>query len=434
MLKLLRRRRDINGVLCYKVDRLARNLTDFAEISEMAGIEVISATEPQLTGSTGEMIAGIQAVFARHFSHQLGERVSLGMRTKAEKGLWPSTAPIGYLNDPLTRNIAVDAGSSEKVIALFEAYASGRYSLRDAARLARELDLRGRRGGVLNRSQVYGILTNPIYYGDFVWKEKSYRGTHNPLISRALFERVQELLGIRGHDSEPQVFPFRGLLTCGYCGCRITAERHLKRAKEYVYYRCTHGRGKCRQPYTRQEKLGDRLYEVVDRVHLEERQVQYLLRAMHKDTEERKRERQEKARKLLTEKETLERRRDAGYADKLDGKLAEERWLKLDREWEISIARIESQVRELRSIGEPRLDEAHATFELLKRAPVLYMRQDSEERARLLRTLLSNCLISPEKLVPAYKKPFDLVAEGRRSGNWYARRDGTGNLHNRLPR
>ena len=423
MLKLLARRKDVSGVLCYKVDRLARNLTDFAQIAEMAGIEVISATEPQLTGSTGEMIAGIHAVFARHFSRQLGERVSLGMRMKAAKGLWPSTAPIGYLNDPATKGIVVDRATAQKIAELFTAYAGGKHSLADATELAREMGLRGRRGGVLSTSQVYWILTNPIYYGEFIWKGETYVGTHTPLISRVLFERVQEILGLRSHDRESQEFPFRGILTCGYCGCRITAERHRKREREYIYYRCTNGRGKCHQPYVRQEKLAERLSEVVDRVHLDEELVSRLLRMLHRDTEERRQQRQQRIRKLSAEKAIREKRRDAGYADKLDGKISEERWLRLDREWETSIAKIEDQLQLLSSITEPRLDEANATFELLESAPSLYLRQDPEEQASLLRTLLSNCYVSREKLVPVYKKPFDLVAEGLRSGDWYPRQD-----------
>ena len=423
MLALLKRRRDLTGVLCYKIDRIARNLQDYSALTEMMGIEIISATEKLPANSTGELMGGMQAVFARHFSQQLGERVSLGMRTKAEKGLWPSTAPIGYLNDPETKGIILDRVASERVAALFDAYASGKYSLDDAAKLARGIGLRGRRGGKLSSSQVYWVLTNPLYYGDFVWKGQSYSGTHTPLVSRSLFERVQERLGLRSYDREPRQFPFRGILTCGYCGCRITAERHPKHGKEYIYYRCTNGRGKCRQPYVRQQELGDRLAQIVDRIHLSEEQVAHLLRMLKRDTEDRIRERQERLRKLLAEKAVQEGRRDAGYTDKLDGKITEERWLKLDNDWEASIDKIGAQIQLLTSIAEPRLDEAHATFELLQRAPDLYKQQNDEERARLLESVVSNCAVSGKNLVPVYKKPFALVAEGLRSGDWYARQD-----------
>ena len=68
--------------------------------------------------------------------------------------------------------------------------------------------------------------------------------------------------------------------------------------------------------------------------------------------------------------------------------------------------------------SEPAVDEAQETFELLKRAPILYLEQTHEERARLLKALLSNCILKGGSIEPVYKKPFDLVAEGHVSGNW----------------
>jgi len=414
---------EIRGVLCYKIDRISRNLTDFAKISEMEGVELISATEPLPEGSTGTLIAGVQAVFARHSSQVSGERVSLGMRTKAEKGLWPSTAPLGYLNDRETKTIVPDPSTEQGIVALFEAYANGKHTLKDAARLVRELGLRGKRDGSLSRSQVYWILTNPIYYGDFVWKGKRYHGVHKPLISQALFDRVQERLRSCSNQRERRDFPFRGILSCGYCGCRITAERHTKKGKEYIYYRCTNGRGKCRQPWVNEETLSSRLGQVVAHVSLSEEQVSWLLQMLSKDSAERIRSREERMRRLQRERQSLERRRDDAYTDKLDGKLSEERWLRLDRDWEARAHEISQQIELLQATTEPQLDKAAETFELLKRAPTLYKQQDPYDQARFLRELVSNCEMKGDILVPVYYKPFDAVAVGLQTGDWYAQQD-----------
>jgi len=37
--------------------------------------------------------------------------------------------------------------------------------------------------------------------------------------------------------------------------------------------------------------------------------------------------------------------------------------------------------------------------------------------------LVSNCELRGEKVVPHYRKPFDLVAVGAQTGNWYAQED-----------
>ena len=413
----------IHGVIVYKIDRLARNLTDFAAVHEMAGITIISATEPEFEGSSGSMLAGMNAVYARYFSEQLGERTSLGMRTKAEKGLWPSTAPIGYLNGPEKSGILSDPATAELIVSLFVEFVTGRLSLKDAASWAVSAGLKGRRGGKITRSQIHSILRNPIYYGDFVWKEKQYQGLHTPLISRALFDRVQERLDSRSHPKKPQQFPFRGLLQCGFCGCKITAERKKKTNREYVYYHCTNGKGKCKQPYVREENLGLRLASIVDAIHLSEEQIGFLMRQLARDSEEQIEKRKARIQKFEKERITILNRRDKTYTDKIDGKIAEEMWLRLDQQWEEKIDWIDGQIICLRAITDPQLDKAKATFELLKRAPELYIRQTDGERACLLKELLSNCIMKGETLVPIYNKPFDAVAVGVQTGDWYPRQD-----------
>ena len=53
----------------------------------------------------------------------------------------------------------------------------------------------------------------------------------------------------------------------------------------------------------------------------------------------------------------------------------------------------------------------------------LYSSQSAAEQADALKILVSNCSLKGEKLDPNYRKPFDLVAEGLRTGNWYPRQD-----------
>jgi ParB-like chromosome segregation protein Spo0J len=75
------------------------------------------------------------------------------------------------------------------------------------------------------------------------------------------------------------------------------------------------------------------------------------------------------------------------------------------------------------TVSEPSVDDVQATLELLQRAPELYLRQNDEQRARLLRVLVWNCRWSDRKIEPIYRKPFDLVAQGISSANWYAQQE-----------
>ena len=118
MLTLLRRRTDVSAVLCYKIDRVSRNLQDYSALTELMKIDIISATESLPEGATGEFIGGVQAVAARYYSAQLSERVSLGLETKARKGLWPTYAPTGYNN--VGKGIEPDPVSGPIIRELFE--------------------------------------------------------------------------------------------------------------------------------------------------------------------------------------------------------------------------------------------------------------------------------------------------------------------------
>ena len=68
-------------------------------------------------------------------------------------------------------------------------------------------------------------------------------------------------------------------------------------------------------------------------------------------------------------------------------------------------------------------DDAQEAFKLLESASHLYSEQSPEEQARALKILVSNCTLKGENIDPDYKKPFDLVAEGVRTANWYAQED-----------
>jgi hypothetical protein len=70
----------------------------------------------------------------------------------------------------------------------------------------------------------------------------------------------------------------------------------------------------------------------------------------------------------------------------------------------------------------PLLD-AKKILELANSAYFLYLRQSDEERAKLLRIVLSNCAPDAARLYPTYRKPFDLILAKTKNEEWCARRD-----------
>ena len=121
-------------------------------------------------------------------------------------------------------------------------YGSGEYSLEDLRKaIATQFGIR------FSKGYLEHTLKNPFYTGPFYWQGTLYSGSHTPLISRELFERVQDVLHGRSRPKRSKhQFAYTGLLRCGYDGCAVTAER--KKGK-YTYYRCTASVNTQNRPY-----------------------------------------------------------------------------------------------------------------------------------------------------------------------------------------
>jgi len=421
MVTFIRKNKRVTGVLVYLLDRISRNLTDYALLVEELGMQLISATQELPNNSTGRLMGDMQASWARFFSAQLSERVEAAMINKAKNGGYPSLAPTGYLNDRLKKTIFHDPDQGPIIPDLFETYANTEMSLMQLVRWAKKRGLRTRNGNPMARGAVYGLLTNPFYYGIVRWRGMEYQGTHEPLIAKAIFDKVQDKLHGRGHKKTERRFPFRSILVCGHCGCKITAT--LAKGK-YIYYHCTNGKGKCSQGYLKQAEVARLCRSVIDDVQIPEDVARMLLDEVRRNEEKRIDTLSKRVEKLAAEKNRVAHTRNKAYIDKLNNVIDEERWRTMDTEWAERIQLIDSKTAELRkAISTSGAKELDSAFELLKRSRELYSQQDPFEQADGLRILVSNLTITDKNLEPNYRKPFDLVAIGTKTGNWYPRQD-----------
>lgn len=247
------------AILVEKTDRLYRNIKDWATLDEY-GVTIHFVKENVIISpdaKSAEMFMhGIRVLMARNYSHNLGEETIKGMTEKARAGIWPSYAPTGYKNiEGSDGKRTITPNEDAPVITmLFELFCTGEYSVKTLATKARADGLTLRCKPIYT-SDLHHILRKRLYSGDFDFDGTTYRGTHEPLVTRECWNSVQHILDERGKHQGTAVrrdFPFSGIITCGHCGCGMVAE--LKKQR-YVYYHCTGNRQKCPEPYTRQETL-----------------------------------------------------------------------------------------------------------------------------------------------------------------------------------
>jgi len=119
----------------------------------------------------------------------------------------------------------------------------------------------------------------------------------------------------------------------------------------------------------------------------------------------------------------VRRRLDQIYLDKVDGKVSEDFWLRKTEQWQGEEQQILLAIRGLEEARFDRLLDGARILELANEAYSLYVRQSHAERAKLLKIVLSNCLLDSVSLYPTYRKPFDLILGAAKTGKWYARGD-----------
>jgi site-specific DNA recombinase len=407
-------------LLVEKTDRLYRNIKDWVTIDELK-VEVHFVKEgvtlSEDSRSSEKFMHGIKVLMAKNYIDNLGEEVRKGMLEKARQGHWPSVAPIGYLNSPVTRRIEPDPERAPLVAQLFEWYASGQLSLKAITKKAAAAGLTNRSSGhPLVKAKIHQTLQNPIYCGEFQWLGETYQGQHQPLISRELFEQVQRVFEAANHPKHTKrQHAFAGLVTCALCGCALTGE--LKKGR-YTYYHCTGYRGPCGNTYIREEELARLLGDVVKHVRIPPELADGVARVLRESQADKEKFVRATTMRLQQQQLLLRTKLDRVYDDRLGAQISEDLWTRKSKELEAELEHVRTEMARHDRASHEYEATGLQILELAQTAYSLYVAQNPQEQARLVKTLLSNCSFDRGTLCPTYRKPFDLFAQGTETGDW----------------
>ena len=274
------------GLIPWHPDRLARNSIDGGQIIYSIDIsKIVSLRFPTFWFEpTPQGLFMLQVAFgqSKYYSDNLSENVKRGIRQKLRRGEWLTKAPFGYVNNPKTRTIEPHPTLSKILVKAFEAYSTGKYTLEGLGKFLAEFGIESKNRTPLSKANIKRILTNQAYLGLIAHKGEYFEGKFQPILNRATFEAVQEVLKIKakprktkqGHD-----FPFTGLMTCGQCNSPITAQwAKGKLGGIYRYYRCTKKRGVCSQKYIQEKDLANQVKARLQSVALPDTHTDWMLK------------------------------------------------------------------------------------------------------------------------------------------------------------
>jgi len=452
------------GIICWKLDRLARNPVDGGSIIwaiKQHGIKVITPTQTFSREDDNVILMYIEFGMAQKYVDDLSRNTRRGLKTKAENGWHPGVAPPGYLNftHPLSKEKSLirDPDRFPLLRRMWDLMLTGLYTPPRILEIAngkwgyRTRPTRKMGGKPWGRSAIYRLFTNPFYYGVFEYPRSSgrfHQGRHEPMVTEAEYDRVQLLLG-RDGNPRPQShheFAFTGLIRCDECQCVLTAEEkqqvvcgscRFKFAsrnrtecpqcktpvekmknpifRRYTYYHCAKRDPACPQKSVRSDALERQIDTYLTRISISDAfrklAVEYLheLHAQEHDADLNVRKSQKKA------YEDCRRRIDnllrlKTSPDNSNGSLlSDDEYARQRMELMKEKAALEALLREQRTNRDEWLKLAEATFDFAATVRDRFATGDAKVKREILSTIGSNLTLKDKILRIEARKPFRLL-------------------------
>lgn len=286
---------EFSHLLVWKIDRISRNLLDFANMYQELknlGVTFVSKNEQFDTSSAiGEAMLKIILIFAELERNITSERVTAVMLSRAENGQWNGgRIPYGYDFDKKEKVFSLNPIENKiynLILDLYEQYQSVLY----VTRYLNDQGFRTRSGKEWTTTAVYKILTNVFYTGDYLYNvHKGGKGTdkrsdsewvrieahHVASVSYERFDRIQFILKRNKRGGVPEgetyikknIHVFGGLISCGKCGSNMSATLDRRRADGWrpSIYGCSkrrHNDTKCRNKYISDIILGPFVFNYI---------------------------------------------------------------------------------------------------------------------------------------------------------------------------
>lgn len=416
------KKKDIKIIICEKVDRLTRNFNDAVAINNW--LEEDPDRQVHLVKdclilhknarSQEKLNWNIRVAFAQNFIDNLSEEVKKGQKEKLEQGWLPLRPPLGYKSNGEVRHTKqiIDNKKAPLIKKMFELYATGNYSVKALTEKMKSEGLRNDSNNPVSKTRIHQLLSTHYYYGVIEWMGKLYKGNHDPIISKELFDEVQNRLSIK-FGGKPKyrkhLFLFTGKIKCEECGGMVGWELH----KGQIYGHCNHYR-KCSQKiWVKQYEIEEQLSHHLNMIIPDERMLLILeeaLRDSHDDEIKYNASKKEELNKIIT---IADQRIEGSYRDKLDGRMPITICEKIIEQ---SIKEKEDAINSLEKLNKSRADYYQAGYsihELSLHIKDIFENEKVaiEDKRLLLSMAFSNLALNEGKIVVKYTSAFEFLAK-----------------------
>jgi len=419
------KKNNIKIIICEKTDRITRNLKDAVLINDWLNEDEerqVHLVKDSLilhknSRSQEKLNWNIRIVFAQNYIDNLSEEVKKGQMEKIRQGWLPTKPPLGYktIGEKGHKIHIIDEEKAPLIKKMFELYATGNYPTKKLSEVMYSEGLRTRGGYKLGKGRLHRLLTDPFYYGMIRWNNEIYQGKQEPLISKEIWEKVQNILHQKTTPKYKKHFPlFRGLIRCEECNGLITWEIQ----KGHWYGHCNHYRNCFQKTWVRQEKIEEQILPYFDQITIKSPKLAEWIKKALKESHQDEIEYHNKAlEELNCRYEQIQKRLNILYDDKLDGKITPEFYEQKFQQYTQEKETIVNSIEKHSNAQTKYFELGVSIFDLSQKAKELYKKASVEAKRTLLSLVFSNLKLNEGKLSINYTLPFEILANSVKATN-----------------
>ena len=220
----------IDAVFVFKLDRISRSQRDtlylIEEVFNKYNVSFISMRENFDTSTPfGKAMIGVLSVFAQLERETILERTRIGLKKRAEAGLWRGGGkiPFPYRYDRNTGTLVPIPEQVELLHKMISLYISGK-----------SFNVIGKIVG-MDESMVETRILSITNTGKVPYKDEVYDGQHEAVVSDELYEEILRVNKVRSREKYERHYLLSGKVFCGHCGAKYRYQKWGKRLIMYCY-------------------------------------------------------------------------------------------------------------------------------------------------------------------------------------------------------
>ena len=220
----------LDAVFVFKLDRISRSQRDtlylIEEVFNKYDVSFISMRENFDTSSPfGKAMIGVLSVFAQLERETILERTRIGLKKRAEAGLWRGGGkiPFPYRYDRNTGTLVPIPEQVELLHKMISLYISGK-SFNAIG------DIVG-----MDESLVETRILSITNTGKVPYRDEVFEGQHEAVVSDELYEEILRVNKVRSREKYERHYLLSGKVYCGHCGAKYRYQKWGKRLIMYCY-------------------------------------------------------------------------------------------------------------------------------------------------------------------------------------------------------